>query len=106
VVEEFTRCGCEVVFVHQHLGASPAAQLLLQRPGVFAEDERALIPERTRRGRLCAARQGRVNWGNPPDGSTSIRKTATTPHHLVINEAEAGVVRQIDRWGVEEPLSS
>jgi site-specific DNA recombinase len=43
--------------------------MLLQIQGVFAEYERALITERTRRGRLFAARQGRVNWGgNPPYG--------------------------------------
>ena len=66
LVEEFIRDGCEVVFVHQSLGASPEEQMLLQMQGVFAEYERALIQERTRRGRLFAARQGRVNWGNPP----------------------------------------
>jgi site-specific DNA recombinase len=106
LVEELTRCGCEVVFAHQSLGTSPAEQMLLQMQGVFAEYERALIQERTRRGRLFAARHGRVNWGNPPYGYTYIRKTATTPQHLVINEAEAEVVRQIYRWCVEEQLSS
>jgi site-specific DNA recombinase len=106
LVEEFIRNGCEVVFVHQSLGASPEEQMLLQMQGVFAEYERALIQERTRRGRLFAARQGRVNWGNPPYGYTYVRKTPTTPQHLVINEAEAEMVRQIYRWCVEEQLSS
>jgi site-specific DNA recombinase len=106
LVEELTRAGCEVVFVHQSLGASPAEQMLLQMQGVFAEYERALIHERTRRGQLFAARQGRVNWGNPPYGYTSVHKTATPPQHLVINEAEAEVVRQLYRWCVEEQLSS
>jgi DNA invertase Pin-like site-specific DNA recombinase len=81
LVEEFIRGGCEVVFVHQSLGASPEEQMLLQMQGVFAEYERALIQERTRRGRLFAARQGRVNWGNPPYGYTYVRKTPTTPQH-------------------------
>jgi site-specific DNA recombinase len=106
LVEELTRCGCEVVFVHQHLGASPEEQMLLQMQGVFAEYERALIHERTRRGQLFAARQGRVNWGNPPYGYTYIHKTTTTPQHLIVNEAEAEVVREIYRWCVEEQLSS
>ena len=106
LVEELTRSGCEVVFVHQSLGASPEEQMLLQMQGVFAEYERALIHERTRRGQLFAARQGRVNWGNPPYGYTYIHKTTTTPQHLVVNEAEAEVVRQIYRWCVEEQLSS
>jgi site-specific DNA recombinase len=106
LVEEFTRCGCEVVFVQHTLGASPEEHMLLQMQGVFAEYERALIQERTRRGRLFAARQGRVNWGNPPYGYSYIRKTLTTPQHLIINEAEAEVVRLIYRWCVEEQLSS
>jgi site-specific DNA recombinase len=106
LMEELTRCGCEVVFVHHPFGQSPEEQMLLQIQGVFAEYERALIQDRTRRGQLFAARQGRVNWGNPPYGYTYIRKTATTPQHLVINEAEAEVVRQIYRCCVQEQLSS
>src|SRR5262252_3737827 len=105
LVEELTRQGCEVVFVPQSLGASPEEQMLLQMQGVFAEYERALIHERTRRGRLFAARQGRVNWGNPPYGYTYVRKTVTTPQHLLINETEAEVVRLIYCWCVEEQLS-
>jgi site-specific DNA recombinase len=106
LVEEFTRCGCEVVLAQQSLGTSPAEQMRLQMQGVFAEYERAVIQERMRRGRVFAARQGRVNWGNPPDGDTDVRKTVATPQHLVINETEAEVVRQIYRWCVEEPMSS
>jgi site-specific DNA recombinase len=106
LVEEFHRCGCDVVFVQHGLGTSPEEQMLLQMQGVFAEYERALIQERTRRGRLYAARQGRVNWGNPPYGYTYVRKTLTTPQHLVVNEAEAEIVRLIYRWCVQEQLSS
>jgi site-specific DNA recombinase len=40
---------------------SPEEQMLLQMQGVFAEYERVLIQERTRRGRLFAVRHGRVN---------------------------------------------
>jgi site-specific DNA recombinase len=104
LIEEFRRCGCEVVFVQHPLGSSPEEQMLVQMQGVFAEYERALIQERTRRGRLFAARHGRVNWGNPPYGYTYVRKTVTTPQHLLINEVEAEVVRLIYRWGVEEQL--
>jgi site-specific DNA recombinase len=74
---------------------------------VFAEYERALITERTRRGRLFAARQGRVNWGgNPPDGYQYLRKTEHTPPQLRMEERDAMVVQQMDRWLVEEQLSS
>ena len=69
IIEELTRAGCAVIFLNHAFGESPEEQILLQVQGVFAEYERALMAERTRRGRLFAARQGRVNWGgNPPYG--------------------------------------
>jgi len=69
IIEELTRAGCAVIFLNHAFGESPEEQMLLQVQGVFAEYERALMAERTRRGRLFAARQGRVNWGgNPPYG--------------------------------------
>ena len=37
LVEEFHRCGCEVVFVQHPLGTSPEEQMLVQMQGVFAE---------------------------------------------------------------------
>lgn len=43
LVEELTRCGCEVVFVQHGLGGSPEEQMLLQMQGVFAEYERARL---------------------------------------------------------------
>ena len=43
LVEEFTRCGCEVIFVQHGLGTSPEEQMLLQMQGVFAEYERRSI---------------------------------------------------------------
>ena len=51
-IDEFKRAGCEVVFLNHAFGDSPEQQMLLQMQGVFAEYERALITERTRRGRL------------------------------------------------------
>jgi site-specific DNA recombinase len=106
LLEERTRCECEVVFVHHPFGHSPEEQRLWHIQGVFAEYERALMQDRTRRGQLFAARQGRVNGGNPPYGSTYSRQTATTPQHVVIHEAEAEVVRQRSRWWGGEQLSS
>src|SRR2546428_14187877 len=87
LVEEFIRDGCEVVFVHQSLGASPEEQMLLQMQGVFAENERALIQERTRRGLLFAARQGRVKWGNPSHWYAYVHQNPTNPPHLISNAA-------------------
>jgi site-specific DNA recombinase len=107
LLEELMRAGCEVLFVNHAFGESPEEQMLLQIQGVFAEYERALITERTRRGRLFAARQGRVNWGgNPPYGYRYLRKTEHTPPQLLVEDQEAMVVQQMYRWLVEEQLSS
>jgi site-specific DNA recombinase len=67
VIDEFKRFGCEAVFLNHAFGDSPEQQMLLQMQGVFAEYERALITERTRRGRLFWARQGRGQLGRYPD---------------------------------------
>ena len=73
------RSGCEVVFLNQNLGESPEERMLLQIQGVFADYERALIQERARRGRLFAARQGRVNWSHAPYGYRIQLKTESAP---------------------------
>ena len=107
VLDELQRVGCEVVFLNHAFGTSPEEQMLLQIQGVFAEYERALIKERMRRGRLFAARQGRVNWGgNPTYGYSYIPKTETTPGKLIVDENEAEIVRQMFRWLVEEEMST
>jgi site-specific DNA recombinase len=107
VIDEFKRSGCEAVFLNHAFGDSPEQQMLLQMQGVFAEYERALITERTRRGRLFWARQGRVNWGGTPTyGYRLFRGTETGPQQLAVAEHEATVVRQMYRWLIDEQLSS
>jgi site-specific DNA recombinase len=92
VIDEFRRAGCEVVFLNHAFGDSPEQQMLLQMQGVFAEYERALMLERTRRGRLFWARQGRVNWGGTPTyGYRLSARTESLPRQLVVEESEAAV---------------
>ena len=106
VVEEFERAGCEVVFTSHNFGSSPAERMLQEMTGVFAEYERALITERCRRGRLHRARQGQVWMSEAPYGYTYIPRAENCPGKLVINEAEAEVVRMIFRWLINEQLST
>src|SRR5579871_3059884 len=61
LVDELSRCRVEVRFVNQPLGQTPEDHLLLQVQGMMAEYERAKIMERSRRGKLHAARQGKIN---------------------------------------------
>jgi len=107
VLEELKRFGCEVIFLNHPLSQNPEQQMLLQIQGVFAEYERALITERTRGGKMFAARQGYVNWGgNPPYGYRCISKSALMPQQILVEETEVAIVRQIYKWLVEEELSS
>ena len=64
--------------------------------GAVAELERAKIIERTTRGRLHRLRMGELSSnGHRIYGYDYVRKTATAPAALVINEQQAPVVRSM-----------
>ena len=105
LLEEFRRCGCEVVFLHHPISDNPDDQLLLQIQAAVAEYERALLSERFRRGKLQKARAGHLVGGKAAYGYTYIHKTEACPGHLIINEAEAEFVRMLYDWSVDEQLS-
>jgi site-specific DNA recombinase len=54
-VDAFQRAGVEGVCLNRELGQTPAEELLLQGQGLVAEDARAKILERRRRGKRHAA---------------------------------------------------
>ena len=75
LIEEFRRCGVEVVFLNHEIGDKPEEQLLLQVQGMVAEYERAKILERSRRGKIYAARSGSVSvFSKAPYGYRYISK--------------------------------
>ena len=98
VVEELKRGGVEVTFLKSSRGDSPEDELLRQFQGMIAEYERALIAERTRRGRIHRARAGDVGvMSGAPYGYRYVRKTDSVAAHYEIIESEAHVVREIFR---------
>jgi site-specific DNA recombinase len=105
VVEEFERAGCKVVFINHRFGSTPAERMLQEMTGVFAEYERALITERCRRGRLHKARSGKVVISVAPYGYTYMPRSEHCSGELLVNDAEAGVVRQIFQWLIDGQLS-
>jgi site-specific DNA recombinase len=60
-VDAFQRAGVEVVFLNRELGQTTEDEWRLQVQGMMAEDERAKILERHRRGKRHAAHAGSVN---------------------------------------------
>jgi site-specific DNA recombinase len=104
LVDEFQRCGVELVFLNRELGRSPEDDLLLQVQGMVAEYERAKILERSRRGKRQAAQRGSVNvLSGAPYGYRYLSKWAgggQARYEIVWEEAR--VVRQIFTWVAQE----
>ena len=69
LVDELKQSGVEIVFLNHGVGENPEDSLLLQVQGMVAEYERAKIQERCRRGKLHAARKGKISaLGDAPYG--------------------------------------
>jgi site-specific DNA recombinase len=104
LVDEFQRCGVELIFLNRALGRSPEDDLLLQVQGMVAEYERAKILERSRRGKRHAAQRGSVNvLSGAPYGYRYISKWAgggVARYEVILEEAR--VVRQIFTWVGQE----
>ncbi len=100
LVDEFQRCGVEVVFLNRPISGSPEDQLLLQVQGMVAEYERAKLLERCRRGKQHTARQGCVNaLAGAPYGYRYIRKAdggGVARFDVILEEAR--LVRQVFEW--------
>jgi site-specific DNA recombinase len=107
LVEELRRCNVQLVFVNHELGRSPEDDLLLQMQGMMAEYERAKIMERSRRGKLHAARRGCVSaLACAPYGYRYLSKEhGGGQAQFNIHLEEAGVTRQIFHWVGVERLS-
>ncbi|MFL5447446.1 MAG: recombinase family protein [Gemmatimonadales bacterium] len=105
LLEEFRRAGCEVVFLHHPISDDPNDQLLLQIQGAIAEYERAVLAERFRRGKLQKARDGHIISAKASYGYRYEPRRDVVPARLVIDEAEADMVRQLYTWVVAEGLT-
>jgi site-specific DNA recombinase len=90
LTDEFEQAKTRLEFITQELDASPEGKMFFAIRGAVAEYERAKIRERTIRGRLQKARQGKViSKAAAPFGYRYDPTTST----LVINEEEAKVIR-------------
>jgi site-specific DNA recombinase len=106
LIEEFARLGVETRFLKAPAAQTPEEQLLVQFQGMIAEYERALIAERTRRGKRYRAKAGSVSvLGVAPYGYRYVRKTEHSAGYFAVQEAEAQVVRRIFAQYAQEALS-
>jgi site-specific DNA recombinase len=103
LMDEFASCGTEVLFVNSPKADTPEEALLLQFQGMISEYERAMIKERSRRGKRFKAKSGVVNvLCGAPYGYNYIRKTDDAVAYYQINEREAVVVKEMFRMYTED----
>ncbi len=103
LIEELSYQGVEVVFMNAPQSDSPESALLVQFQGMIAEYERALIRERTRRGKRYKAKSGCINvLSGAPYGYQYVKKTEHTAAYYEIMEAQASVVQQVYQLYTEE----
>jgi site-specific DNA recombinase len=96
LVEEFSRCGLETIFLCSAGSDNPEERLLLQFQGMIAEYERAQIVERSRRGKRHRAKMGSINvLSGAPYGYRYVRKTDAAEAYYAVIESEAEVVREV-----------
>jgi site-specific DNA recombinase len=106
LMDEFASCGTEVLFINSPKPETPEEALLLQFQGMIAEYERAMIKERTRRGKRFKAKTGIVNvLSGAPYGYHYVRRTEEAAAYYQINEEEALVVKEVYRLYTEDFLS-
>ncbi|MGG1658843.1 recombinase family protein [Brevibacillus sp. NRS-1366] len=91
ITDEFDKRGIELVFVNGEYAKTPEGQLFYSMRGAIAEFEKAKINERMSRGRREKARQGRVLR----DFQIYGYGYHSEKEQIVINEAEAAVVRLV-----------
>jgi site-specific DNA recombinase len=94
-----------VMFLNHSISDNPGDQLLLQIQGAVAEYERALLSERFRRGKLQKARDGHLLSAKAPYGYRYVPRRDAVPGHLVVDDAEAEMVRGLYAWVADEHLS-
>ncbi|HYX17481.1 MAG TPA: recombinase family protein, partial [Nostoc sp.] len=95
LIDELKRLSVSVVFYNREIGDTPEDQMLLQIQGVISEYEREKILERSRRGKLFAAKKGKVNvLGGAPFGYYYQKVSEGCEAAYVIHIEEAKIVRE------------
>lgn len=95
LVEEFKKLNVEIIFVNKAISQTPEDQMLLQIQGVISEYEREKIMERSRRGKLHAAKKGKINvLSGAPFGYVYMKSNQERDAYYEIHPIEAEIVRE------------
>lgn len=106
ILEELEEKGINVIFLKEPEVKNDEDRVVQGIKGLFAEYERAKITERTRRGRLFRAKNGKIVGHEAPYGYRYIRPDKDKEERwFEINEEEAKVIKLIFNWLAYEGLS-
>ena len=108
VKRDLERKGVDVIFRKLPTDKGPLSDFMVNILGSFAEFERAMITDRTRRGRRYKVQERQLIMGNqPPYGYSYVKKDRDRriEGHYEIRPDEARVVRMMFEWVASEGLS-
>lgn len=96
LIEEFRRLGVRILFTNRTTGETVADQLVLNIEAVFAEYERKMFQERSRRGKIYKAKKGDVGMlARAPYGYIYVPKKLAGAARYEIHPEESEVVKKI-----------
>ena len=95
--EEWERSGCKLVYTEEPAIETPQDLLASRVRGIFAEYERLVFLDRTRRGMLHRARKGEPS-PNVPWGYRYVPRQETAAAHWEIKANPAGWVQKMYHW--------
>ena len=102
LMEEFRKNGVKVCFLkNPPTNNTPEEKMLQHFQGIFAEYERTLFLDRSRRGRIYKAKKGDPSIiPSVPYGYRKVKQSNQT--HIVVVDEEAQIVRNIFRLYIHE----
>jgi site-specific DNA recombinase len=102
VIDELAQRDIQIEFLDRPMSDDPNDRLLLQIRGAVAEYERALITDRTRRGRLQKYRQHQLlPWTRTLYGYRVDPIRPRDPESVRVDPAQATIVGQMFEWYLE-----
>lgn len=108
IKKDIERKNIKLIFKKLPNNGDPISNFMVNMLGSFAEFERELIADRTRRGRRYKVEVRKLIFGNvPPYGYAYVKKDREkgTEGHYEINEQEAKIVKMIFSWVIKDGIS-
>jgi len=108
IKKDLERKNIKLIFKKLPNNGDPISNFMVNMLGSFAEFERELIADRTRRGRRYKVEVRKLIFGNvPPYGYTYVKKDKEKgiEGHYEINEQESKIVKMMFDWLVKEGVS-